>query len=46
MQINDIVTIEKLSNLGYGIAKQDGFVIFVEGACPGDKVKIRITKKK
>lgn len=45
MQINDIVTIEKLSNLGYGIAKQDGFVIFVEGACPGDKVRIRITKK-
>ena len=45
MQIEEFVTIEKLSNLGYGIAKQDGFVIFVEGACPEDKVKIRITKK-
>lgn len=45
MQVNDVVTIEKLSNLGYGIAKQDGFVIFVEGTCPKDIVKIRITKK-
>ena len=45
MQVNDVVTIEKLSNLGYGIAKQDGFVIFVEGTCPKDVVKIRITKK-
>ena len=40
-----IVDIEKLSNLGYGIAKLDGYVIFVEGACPGDKVKIRVGKK-
>ncbi len=45
MQIELIVDIEKLSNLGYGIAKQDGYVIFVEGACPGDKVRIQITKK-
>ncbi|MBQ7764613.1 23S rRNA (uracil(1939)-C(5))-methyltransferase RlmD [bacterium] len=40
-----IVDIEKLSNLGYGIVKLDGYVIFVEGACPGDKVKIRVGKK-
>ena len=39
------VEIEKLSNLGYGIARVDGYVIFVENACPGDKVKIRLTKK-
>lgn len=39
------VEIEKLSNLGYGIAKVDGYVIFVEGACPGDKLKIKISKK-
>lgn len=39
------VEIEKLSNLGYGIARKDGYVIFVENACPGDKVKIRLTKK-
>ena len=46
MQENDIidVNIEKLSNLGYGIAKIGGFVIFVENTCPGDKVKIKITK--
>ena len=40
-----IVEIDKLSNLGLGIAKLDGYVIFVEGACPGDKVKIKLTKK-
>lgn len=39
------VEIEKLSNLGYGIAKVDGYVIFVEGACPKDKVKVRVGKK-
>ena len=45
MQIEQVVEIEKLSNLGYGIAKQDGFVIFVASACPKDKLKIRLTKK-
>lgn len=40
-----IVDIEKLSNLGLGIARVDGYVIFVENACPKDKVKIRLTKK-
>lgn len=46
-QITDglVVKIEKLSNLGFGIAKLDGYVIFVEGACPEDVVKIRILKK-
>lgn len=39
------VQIEKLSNLGFGIAKVNGYVIFVENACPGDKVKIRLHKK-
>ena len=39
------VTIEKLSNLGLGIAKIDGYVIFIEGACPGDTARIRIGKK-
>lgn len=36
--------IEKLSNLGFGIAKHEGLVIFVENSCPGDKVKAKITK--
>ena len=46
MNINDEldVKIEKISNLGTGIAKVDGFVVFVENACPGDEVKIKITK--
>lgn len=39
------VRIEKLSNLGYGIARVDGYVIFVENSCPEDVVKIRLTKK-
>ena len=39
------VKIEKLSNLGFGIAKVDGYVIFVEDACPNDVVKIRVGKK-
>lgn len=39
------VEIEKLSNLGYGITKIDGYVIFVKGACPKDKLKIQLSKK-
>lgn len=39
-----IVSIDKLSNLGFGIAKYEGLVIFVENACPGDKLKVKITK--
>ena len=46
MKINDefIVNIEKLSNLGTGIARIDGQVVFVENACPQDELKIKITK--
>lgn len=39
------VKIEKLSNLGLGIAKVDGYVIFIPNTCPEDTVKIRICKK-
>ena len=39
------VKIEKLSNLGYGIAKTDGFVYFIENAFPGDVAEIEVTKK-
>jgi len=47
---NDIPTeltikIEKLSNLGLGISRYNGYVIFVKDACPDDIVKIRLTKK-
>lgn len=46
MKINDeyIVTIEKITNLGLGLAKVDGLVVFVSNACPEDKLKIKITK--
>lgn len=46
MQINDefTVKIEKLSNLGTGLTRVDGRVVFVENACPEDEVKIKITK--
>ena len=46
MKVNDElnVKIEKLSNLGFGIAKVDGMVIFVENACPKDELKIKLTK--
>jgi len=46
MQINEelVANIEKMSNLGFGIAKVDGFVVFVENSCPQDVLKIKITK--
>ena len=46
MQENEIVTlkIENFSNLGYGIARQDGKVIFVSNACPEDEVEVKIDK--
>lgn len=45
--ISDILTvkIEKLSDVGVGIARIDGFVVFVPDVCPEDIVKIKITKK-
>lgn len=46
MKVTDeiVVEVEKLSNLGFGIAKHEGLVIFVENACPEDKLKVKITK--
>ncbi|MEM4239661.1 MAG: TRAM domain-containing protein [Candidatus Woesearchaeota archaeon] len=38
------VTIEAVGEKGDGIAKKDGFVLFVPGVKQGDKVRIRITK--
>ena len=37
------VTIEAVAAKGDGIAKKDGFVIFVPGTKVGDAIKIRIT---
>ncbi len=39
------VNIEKLSNLGLGLAKYEGYVIFVPNSCPGDIVKVKLKKK-
>lgn len=46
MNIGDeyVVKIEKFSNLAKGIAKIDGQVIFVDGACVDDVLKIKINK--
>lgn len=38
--------IETLAFGGRGVARRDGFVIFVEGAIPGQRVKARVTRKK
>jgi len=40
------VTIEAVAAKGDGIAKKDGFVIFVPGTAVGDKIRIRITAVK
>jgi 23S rRNA (uracil1939-C5)-methyltransferase len=44
----DIVelTIETLAYGGQGLAHDDGFVIFVRGAVPGDTVRAQVTKRK
>ncbi|MEZ4820686.1 MAG: TRAM domain-containing protein [Bdellovibrionota bacterium] len=41
-----ITTIESLAFQGHGIAKPDGFTIFVPRTTPGDKVEIEITQNK
>jgi predicted RNA-binding protein with TRAM domain len=48
IKVGDVieVTIEATASKGDGIAKKDGFVIFVKGAKQGDKVTIKITDVK
>ena len=40
------VTIEAVAAKGDGIAKKEGFVIFVPGAKQGETIKVRITDVK
>ncbi len=40
------LNIERMAYGGRGIARLDGFVIFVRGAVPGDRIMARIYKKK
>jgi len=43
---NDVLKLEitDITNLGFGVARFDGLVIFISGAVPGDTVKAKIIK--
>jgi 23S rRNA (uracil1939-C5)-methyltransferase len=38
--------VEKFADRGKSIARTDGYVIFVNGGVPGDKLRVRIVKRK
>jgi 23S rRNA (uracil1939-C5)-methyltransferase len=40
------VEIDSLAFGGRGVARRDGYVIFVAGALPGDRVRVEVTKSK
>jgi 23S rRNA (uracil1939-C5)-methyltransferase len=40
------LTIDRLAHGGAGVARSEGYVVFVRGAVPGDRVRARITKSK
>jgi len=40
------LSIEKMAYGGQGIARLNGFVVFVKGAIPGDRLKAQVFKKK
>jgi 23S rRNA (uracil1939-C5)-methyltransferase len=40
------LTIDRLAHGGAGVARMDGYVVFVRGAVPGDRVRARVTKSK
>ena len=40
------VKVEAVASKGDGIAKKDGFVIFIKGAKEGDTIKVRISEVK
>ena len=46
MQKNEIITLDitDINNLGYGVGRHEGVVVFVAGAVSGDKVKAKIIK--
>jgi 23S rRNA (uracil1939-C5)-methyltransferase len=41
-----ILEIESLAYGGRGVARRDGYVVFVSGALPGDQVRAEVTKAK
>src|SRR3954454_13292991 len=40
------VTVDSFAQGGNGVARLDGYVLFVQGAIPGDRVKATVTKSK
>ena len=40
------LSIESLAYGGNGVARHDGFVVFVRGGLPGDRVRAQVTKTK
>jgi 23S rRNA (uracil1939-C5)-methyltransferase len=40
------LTIDSLAHGGNGVARLDGFVVFVQGGIPGDRLRARVTKSK
>jgi 23S rRNA (uracil1939-C5)-methyltransferase len=40
------LVIESLAQGGRGVARTDGYVLFVQGAIPGDRVRARVFKRK
>ncbi len=40
------VTVDRLAYGGSGVARLDGFVLFVPGTLPGDRVRAQVTKRK
>src|SRR5437763_4119683 len=40
------LAVESLAYGGAGVARLDGYVVFVRGAVPGDRVRARVTKSK
>ena len=46
MQKNDVVTLEitDINNLGFGVGRHGGIVVFVAGAVSGDTVSAKIIK--
>ena len=40
------VTIDSLAHGGAGVGRDEGFVVFIRGAIPGDTVRARIEKAK
>jgi 23S rRNA (uracil1939-C5)-methyltransferase len=40
------LTIDRLAHGGAGVARTDGYVVFVRGAVPGDRVRARVSKSK